>query len=301
MAALTPLIFISNWFTGVTLNLQKGFSFSAFFPTIPYNTLNEINFSAELMYFFAFSVFNFPLILIGAWKLVKQPRLVQSIYNGPTLALTINCTMTGIAAVSSSIPDKYNMYVIFYPLMAVIIGVVAIDIPPMFQNNKRLLAMVLTILCLVNPTAYFLTWKAGDALRIDLSRARSLEGRNNNEYFVWPPKRDDFQPRIMALRRLESAPMGGLVIADYTIFSTLKYVQLAEGIRGDVEVYFVEQIPEWNLEKFVSNHFHKKSQRIFLATIHPSHYYFLGSLSERYKVVRYKDLYEILPTMGEEQ
>ncbi len=69
---------------------------------------------------------------------------------------------------------------------------------------------------------------------------RELPGREPNTYFLWPPKSGDWGAHIYGTGLLEGLPADSVVLADYTPYETLKYLQVVEGLRPDVHLVKIE-------------------------------------------------------------
>jgi len=82
------------------------------------------------------------------------------------------------------------------------------------------------------------------ALGMDVTGARTVPYRDNALYFLWPPKNGDYGPRMYAERALDSASRDSVILADYTLWRPLRYKQIIEGDRKDLEIVLVENIIE---------------------------------------------------------
>ena len=81
-----------------------------------------------------------------------------------------------------------------------------------------------------------------DRLHVDVTGARRCPDRDNNWYFLYPPKRGDFGPRNYAEAALAAVGPNGVLVADYTLWRPLGFVQQVENIRPDVELQLIDLI-----------------------------------------------------------
>ncbi|MCX8043226.1 MAG: DUF2723 domain-containing protein [Desulfobacterota bacterium] len=81
---------------------------------------------------------------------------------------------------------------------------------------------------------YYGTAAVCDRWNIDIAQARSIPYRNNNWYFLWPPKNGDNSASRYAQETLAIVESNALIVGDYTPIMVLRYYQLVEGKRPDV-------------------------------------------------------------------
>lgn len=295
-ALLFPLLVMTSgspWFQGIIQNMQRGESILNVLPRSPSSFMHQSDVSREFVLFGLYLGYNFPLLPIALIFLLKRRYLFLQFLKSPFFVLFGFSTMVFIAGIASSIQDKYNMYVVGYPIVSIIIGVCSVGFVEKLKNKVSVLFTIL-LLIFVNPLIYFATWKASDYFQINLSQARYLEGRINNKYFLWPPKRSDFSPRLKAIEKLNNTPPGAVILADYTIFTTLKYIQITEKRFVSAEVVLVELIPNLNLDSYARELILREKRRLFLSAIEPRTYYYLDSLSAEFKLLKRGSVYEVI-------
>jgi len=197
------------------------------------------------------------------------------------------------SGITSSIPDKYNIYVLTYPGFAIIVGFGFELVRVKFQLNRNAIVAFMMLIVMIPPLTYFTVTKVSTALRVDLTSAREAPFRENNVYFLWPPKNDDYGPRDYATRALTRVSFRGVLLVDYTLYMPLMYLQEVEEFRTDVEVLFVEQYYEYpgGISKFVENQL--QSKRIFLGTNKPERYYRIEELRTNFRIVSQYPIFEL--------
>jgi hypothetical protein len=197
------------------------------------------------------------------------------------------------SGITSSIPDKYNIYVLTYPGFAIIVGFGFELVRVKFRLNRNAIVAFMMLIVMIPPLTYFTVTKVSTALKVDLTSAREAPFRENNEYFLWPPKNDDYGPRDYATRALTRVSFRGVLLVDYTLYMPLMYLQEVEEFRTDVEVLFVEQYYEYpgGISKFVENQL--QSKRIFLGTNKPERYYRIEELRTNFRIVSQYPIFEL--------
>jgi hypothetical protein len=198
-----------------------------------------------------------------------------------------------LSGITSSIPDKYNIYVLTYPSFAMIVGFGFEFVRVKFKLQRNAVVFFVMFIIMIPPLTYFTVTKVSSALKVDLTSAREAPFRNNNEYFLWPPKNEDYGARYYATRALTSVSFGGVLLVDYTLYMPIIYLQEVEDFRTDVEVLFIEQYFEYpgGISKFVE---HKlQTSRIFLGTNQPESYYRLKELRTSFRIRSEYPIFEL--------
>jgi hypothetical protein len=96
--------------------------------------------------------------------------------------------------------------------------------------------------------------------------SRNLPGREASTYFLWPPKAGYLGARRFAESTLDLLPADSILIADWTLQTPLRYLQVVEQRRSDV---LLVQVDPLGLEVIWQN----KGQRpLFLANDDPRYY-----------------------------
>jgi hypothetical protein len=115
-----------------------------------------------------------------------------------------------------------------------------------------------------------------------LTGAREAPHRDRNLYFLWPPKNGDFGPRKYAEEALHALDADALLIADYTLWRPLLFLQAVEKQRPDVKIVFVEPLYSQGVDNFIDEQLEYKP--VYLATDNPGRYYQLDRLEKRFSL-----------------
>ena len=253
------------------------------------NSLHKAAPAREAVKLIAYSVYNFvgPALLlapVGAVVVIRRRliAIVPSLIWGATFA---------IAGIVSSIPDKFNVYVVVYPTIALLAGVGASYLET-FQPGLRSKAAVVALALLSPPVVYLTTIKTSQSLHVDLVGARHAPFRDNNWYFLWPAKNGDWGPRRFAAAALGETAQNGVLVADYTLWRPLLFLQLVEGRRPDVRIQFVEPLFRHGVDRYIAQV--PCDRAVYLATDDPPDYYELPAITRQFALERQKVVVRVI-------
>lgn len=253
------------------------------------NQFYDVSPVREAIKFIAYLTFNFLglaifLAGVGLWQAARTELWA-------VLPPVIWAAAFVYAGVNSSIPDKFNVYVIVYPGFAILAGLGAGWTVQRYQLGPRGAVAILVLILILPPIGYATAVKASERLSIDLVGARKAPQRDIAAYFLWPPKNGDFGPRIFAERALSGLPQDAILISDYTPWRPLYFVQAAESHRPDVETVFVERLLAEGVAHWISRQ--PCGKRVFLSTAEPRRYYQMDRSEERFTVSAFQSIYEV--------
>lgn len=214
--------------------------------------------------------FGFPLAA-GGMVIAWQKRMWEMLPPILWLLLII------YAGITSSIPDKFNIYVLAYPVLAIGIGIAVATAKDTFLHTKKRLVLLLLLLGLTPPLGYIATIYTTQLLGVDLVKARIVPYRDNAWYFMWPSKRGDMGARQYATEALAAVEKNTLLIADYTLWRPLYFMQAVENMRPDVNLVWVENL-RWRSSVLDYIKTIDCKQSVYLATNTPPEYYQLKDI-----------------------
>ena len=246
----------------------------------PQNSLTSYSLMVETLKFFALAFYNFPFLGIlfisaGVTYVVRQKSV-------GLLSLTLFSLLIIIAGIRSSIPDKFNIFVIANPGLAILFGLGLFKFQLRFPFLSKFKREFVIITLVIPPTLYLATWQAFDRLGNNPSGARDVPQRNNNEYFFWPPKSLDFGPKVYARNALLKLPLNAILLADYTVYKPIEFMQRVENVRPDVKLLYVEAYWNGGLNSLLEETLGR--ERVFIAHDKPPHYFGLDKLSEKFRL-----------------
>lgn len=245
---------------------------------VPQNPFVHTSPVREAVKFGAYLTFNFfglglPFGLAGLVDALRRRLL-------PMLPPVLWAAVIAGGGIASSIPDKFNVYVLVYPVFAIAVGLGFAWLLRRMQPRAGAVAALIAALILVPPAFYYGVARGTGMIGIDLVGARPAPGRDNNMYFLFPPKTGDRAPREYAEATLAAAPPNALLVADYTLWRPLLFVQAAEGMRPDVKLVFVERLFSEGVDNWIARQ--PCDRPVMLATDRPPHYYQLDRVKARF-------------------
>lgn len=263
------------------------------------NFLNETNNFVEALKFAGFLIYNFPslliiillIILTRFGNLENQKLKSGGVQFSLPYELIIFSAIIIFGGIWSTIPDKHNIFVLSYPFVSILVGMVVVYF---FDLQRPKFFKFLSLVCfatLLSPILYFSTYRLANEIGVNVSGARLLTNRDNNRYFLWPPKNGDYGPEQLADNILEVLPSNSILIADYTIFMPLTFELKVQKKRNDVSLVFSESILNTGLENFYEKN---RSHRIFLATDTPASYYGINNLSPNFTLKSKGVIFELV-------
>ena len=232
----------------------------------------------ELAKFIAYATYNFlsPALPLAVWGLliVWRKRMAEM------LPLILWMLMLVVAGITSSIPDKFNIYVLVYPVLAIAVGIGAAQAHARFPKLAMALLLSLAVL---PPLGYVAAVKVSERLGLDLVGARVMPYRDNNTYFMLPWKRGDTGPRRYAEEALNAADHDAVLIADYSLWRPLYLLQAVEVVRPDVKLVWAEPLMWYGtMQQYIEGI--PCQQPVYLATDTPAEYYQLDALRKQYTI-----------------
>jgi hypothetical protein len=276
---IVALVFIAASFPYWQQSISRLFAGQPFLRAMglqnPSNGFFDVSPLREFGKFIAYASYNFlgiGFVLAGSGIFIAWQKKYWEM--APLIIWLLLFIFVGITA---SIPDKFNIYVLVYPVLAVSIGVGAASL------HKKYLPVVLVLLGLLPPVGYIAAIETTKYLGVDVVGARPLPYRDNAWYFMWPAKRHDIGPRKYAEEALAAIEKNGVLIADYTLWRPLYFMQAVEQLRPDVQLVWEERLL-WSgtvlhyIDSLPCN------KAVYLATNMPPEYYQLADITKKYRV-----------------
>lgn len=141
-----------------------------------------------------------------------------------------------VFAFSYRVNDFYVFYLPSYVAFALVIG---LGWDTLIQSRRRLESPQIQVgliaaMALLPPLVYFGLAATFAALGLNPLNIRQLPGREPNRFFLWPGKEGYFGAHNYGTDLLSGLPPQSILIADYTPYQTLLYLQTVERQRPDV-------------------------------------------------------------------
>jgi hypothetical protein len=136
-------------------------------------------------------------------------------------------------------------------------------------------------LVLAPPALYRLAPIVASRTHFALVTPRTLPGRDNNKYFMYPPKQDEHSAERFARGSFAALPESALVIADWAPLEPLRYLREVESLRRDLELVEsnARDSSQMSLIAAASPH-----RAVFIADDEPFPYYDMDALRRRFEI-----------------
>ncbi|HWP47970.1 MAG TPA: DUF2723 domain-containing protein [Candidatus Limnocylindrales bacterium] len=267
----------------------------------------------EVLFYFLYLMYQFPWIgfILGFWGI--KSLLEVDVKTGIFLLLAMG--INGLFFIKTTAwpslgSTKYTFYISDYVIFSLFIGYGTFAIVWKYGKfgkgyKKRktggrlqpfdisgflplflILAIVAAPLLTYNLTPYLVK-----SLHIDLLHAREIPFRDNTAFFLNPGKRGEYGARRFGEEALRVVKPDAILIADYTPYTVLLYLQEIEALRPDVIILssnFYGSLKD--LQPIVAEHF--PEHPVYLAGIN-SGYYKIDNLQKNFNLVRVGPLFEV--------
>ena len=215
-------------------------------------------------------IYQFPVLgllaLPGFVHLWQRDRSVA-------VSLCLMAVLTAAFASTHGILESYAFYLPVFGLIALVAGVGVAAVAAHWPS-ERWLAVGLVLIAL-QIGLYRVTPVIVQHIAPGIIPSRDLPGRQASTFFLWPPKRGYLGARQFAQDTLDVLPADAMLIADWTIFAPLRYLQDVEGQRRDVVLVQVDPL---GMQAIRANN---GRRALFLANADPR-YYPLDEFNERF-------------------
>ncbi len=234
----------------------------------------------------ALLVYQAPALVLLAVPGVR--RLWRSDHQA-AIGLLLIAVPTVVFAATHGILEAYVFYLPAYALLALAIGLGS-DILSRRWSGARWSLTLLAVLCL-HLSIYRLTPAILEHFAPGLIYARDLPGRPANLFFLWPPKRGYTGARWFAETALRLVPANAVLVADWTPYAPLRYLQDVEGIRQDVSIIMPDAPGDLCLRTLRES---DGARALFLANA-DARYYPLSEIERYWQLVPEGPIYALLP------
>ena len=266
--------------------LVPGF-FSDTLPGAVGAVVDEFSFSPyRLALHLVLLVYQFPLLGILA---IPGVRYLWRRDSAVTVALGLTIVLTAAFASTFGIWESYVFYLPVHGLIALLVGLGVAAVTTHWSSRRWLLVLA-TVLGL-QVGLYRLTPILVDRLAPGAIPARDLPGRPAAGFFLWPPKRGDRGAREFAETALDLLPADAILVADWTPYTALKYVQDVEGSRRDVLIVMPDAPGGQCMQVIQEN---RSVRPVFLADADPR-YYPIAELEVWFRIEPVSLIFALIP------
>jgi hypothetical protein len=240
-----------------------------------------------------FLVYQFPLLVILAALVFGVARLRRERPDCLGGLLILYVCSAGFAF-GYQVKDRFAFYLPSYLIVALAAAPGLDRLMRRFGGGVagRAASLIIAgLLCVVAPPIiYGLAASRAEALTVwkGLS-ARTLPGRDPAGYFLYPGKAGEDGARRFADEALRILPVRSVLIADPTLAAPLKYAQVVEGRRLDVEIYYVS--PARQVEACLA--IASQGRQVLIAAT--DSYFDAEGLSQRFEIAPAGPLHRLIP------
>jgi hypothetical protein len=130
---------------------------------------------------------------------------------------------------------------------------------------------------------YVITPMIVKRLDLDLVGARPCPNRDNDWYFLCPAKNGYDGTKRYAIAALTTVEPAAVIVADYSLWRPLLFMQRIEHVRPDVSVVFIEPLlPGDRILAFL--HEQMQIRPVYFATNAPAEYYGLDRVYRDFRL-----------------
>ncbi len=230
-----------------------------------------------------------PAGLIGCWVALRRDRAFASLLLAIYL-IDVAFTWSWLPSTPqlSSYMQNFHFYLPSYVIFAIWIGY---GLDWLYQRHRwnRVACIMLVDLIIGLPIlAYVITPHIAQPVMTALN-PRPLPGRDAATYLFSPWKHTERGARILGEQILQALPPDSVLFADYSIWSVIRYLQMVEQARPDVELVQLPPPPE-QVPLILSY----SGRLLFLADVYPR-YYDLEGISQYFDIAPLEPVYQLVP------
>ncbi|MDX9953118.1 MAG: DUF2723 domain-containing protein [Anaerolineae bacterium] len=182
----------------------------------------------------------------GMWRVWKRLPVSDAIY------VVLIYGMAFVFAFAYRVGDRYVFYLPSYVAFAVWMAVGFEELLQYLQHKfskparLRVAYGIIVLAVLLVPVGSYRLAPELVERGLSFRDGGHVPGPAGKTFFLWPAKNGYTDPREYAESALQSAPPGALLLAEPILASPLRFLQIVEGVRQDVEVGYccwdIEQV-----------------------------------------------------------
>lgn len=183
--------------------------------------------------FYQFPCAGFLLGISGIYTALSRST------NTYTLMLAILFFTYFMFPVSYSVRDSYQFAISAYVCFALFVSLGVQNLQALLFRRFSCLRMFpwacIALLTALPCITYYGAPAVCDRFGIDLLNARTLPYRDNNRYFLLPPKNGDLGAHRYGTAALAAVEPNAVIVGDYTPIMVIQYFQEVKGTRRDID------------------------------------------------------------------
>lgn len=232
----------------------------------------------DLFLCIAFAAYQYPisspLVVWGA---------VQAWHDDPPIAATLTAVALGDVgfALSFHVPDQYVFYQPAYLVLAIFLAFGVRALGERWRAFGPRSILLGAALVLAPPALYRLAPILASRTHLALVTPRTLPGRDNYEFFMYPPKQGEHSAERFARGSFAVLPESALVIADWAPLEPLRYLREVEHARRDLELVESDPRDTSQISMIAEESLHRP---VFIADNEPFPYYDMDGFRQRFDI-----------------
>ncbi len=161
-----------------------------------------------------------------------------------------------------------------------------------FVSRKAMIAAAIALTVILPVVSYALAPTVAKPFLANMPGFRPLPGRDNLTYVLSPWKHQETGARQFGEAILSTLPPDGVLFADYSIWAIIRYLQVVEQARPDVELVQLPPPPE-QVPLILSY----QGRPLFLADVY--RYYDIEGIEQYFDITPFGPIYQLLPRLQE--
>jgi hypothetical protein len=241
----------------------------------------------------ALLVYQFPVTFIGSalglhqmWRAQRPEAILMALVAGGDVMFILGAT---VPSTSGDYVWNLHYYLPTYVVLALWLAAGLTAFWPQINRSAVRLAGVAFLTLGLPVVVYLLAPSLARPFVEGLPGFRSLPGRDNLTYVLWPWKQNETGARPFGEGILAALPPDSQLFADYSIWTVVNYLQIVDRERPDVTIYNLTEAGDQL--QYIQQH--AGSARMYLADV--NRYYRLDAIRTRFEVVPAGAVYQLVP------
>lgn len=239
----------------------------------------------------ALLLYQFPLTFLpgflGLRHLVRQARLEVWLLGLAALGNVLFLLAATDPATGGEYWWNLHYYLQTYVVFALWIAVGLAALWPRIMPRRETLATVVLFTVVLPILLYALAPVVARPFTANLPGFRPLPGRDNLTYVLSPWKHRETGARRFGESILAALPPDSVLFADYSIWAVIRYLQVVEGARPDVELVQLLSVPE-QVSAILR---YRDRPHLFLADLY--RYYDVEGIRQYFDILPYGPVYQL--------
>ncbi|MBN2002306.1 MAG: DUF2723 domain-containing protein [Anaerolineae bacterium] len=242
----------------------------------------------------ALLLYQFPITIIAGFLGIRQCGKEMPLVNWLLLLIVLADVAFLMAAVDPRTGKDYVWNLHFYHPTYVVFSLwIAVGINYLFPKFTKLpykWASVVALTLLVPVIAYITAPQVAKVVLGNVPGFRELPGRDNFTFVLSPWKQNETQARALGESMLAALPKNSVILADYSLWSMIRYLQVVEGQRPDVTLIKMP-IEGGHAQLPLIKEYSPKAE-VFIADI--GRYYDMEEIEEYFEVIPVPPIYQVI-------